>query len=42
MARINGTQAALENSSSRGLMRLEACLRNELEMVMGQEEILWW
>ena len=42
MARINGIQAALENYSSRGLGRLEARLRNELERVMGQEEILWW
>ena len=41
MARINEIQAALENYSSRGLMRLEARLRNELEIVMGQEEILW-
>ncbi|KAH9673337.1 reverse transcriptase domain-containing protein [Citrus sinensis] len=30
MARINGIQAALER------------LRNELETVIGQEEILWW
>ena len=42
MARINGIQAALENYSSRGLMHLEAQLRKELEIVMGQEEILWW
>ena len=42
MARINGIQAALEKYSSRGLMRLEARLRRDLEMVMGQEEILWW
>ncbi|KAH9788525.1 reverse transcriptase domain-containing protein [Citrus sinensis] len=42
MARINEIQAALENYSSRGLMRLEAQLRKELETVMGQEEILWW
>ena len=42
MARINGIQAALENYSSRGLVRLEARLRNELERVMGQEKILWW
>ncbi|KAH9697020.1 reverse transcriptase domain-containing protein [Citrus sinensis] len=42
MARINGIQAALEIYSSRGLVRLEARLQNELEMVMGQEEILWW
>ena len=42
MARINGIQAALESYYSRGLERLEASLRNELEMVMGQEEIYWW
>ena len=42
MARINGIQAALEKYRSRGLMHLEARLRKELEMVMGQEEILWW
>lgn len=42
MARINGIQASLESYSSRGLVLLEARLRNELEMVMGQEEILWW
>ena len=41
MARINGIQTALENYSSRGLMRLEARLHNKLEMVMGHEEILW-
>ena len=41
MARINGIQEALENYSSRGLIRLEARLRSELEMVMAQEEILW-
>ena len=41
MARINGIQATLENYSSHNLMRLEARLRNELEMVMSQEEILW-
>ena len=42
MACINRIQAALENYSSRGLVRLEARLQNELEMVIGQEEILWW
>ena len=42
MACINEIQAALESYSSRGLVRLEARLRNELEMVMGQEKILWW
>ncbi|KAH9666802.1 putative ribonuclease H protein [Citrus sinensis] len=41
MARINGIQATLEKYSSRSLRRLEARLRNELEMVMSQEEILW-
>ena len=41
MARINGIQATLEKYSSRSLMRLEARLRNELEMMMSQEEILW-
>ena len=41
MAQINGIQATLENYNSRSLMRLEAHLRNELEMVMDQEEILW-
>ena len=42
MARINRIQKALEKYSSRGLIRLEARLRTDLEMVMGQEEILWW
>ncbi|KAH9745843.1 reverse transcriptase domain-containing protein [Citrus sinensis] len=42
MAQINGIQAALEKYSSRGLMHLEAQLRKDLEIVMGQEEILWW
>ena len=41
MARINGIQATLDNYSSSSLLRLEARLRNELEMVMNQEEILW-
>ena len=41
MARINEIQATLENYYSRSLMRLEACLRTELEMVMGEEKILW-
>ncbi|KAH9736450.1 putative ribonuclease H protein [Citrus sinensis] len=39
MARINEIQAALEKSSSRGLMRLEARLRKDLEIVMGHDEI---
>ncbi|XP_024041891.1 uncharacterized protein LOC127901822 [Citrus sinensis] len=42
MARVIGIQAALENYSSRGLMRLEANLRKELEMVMGHEDIFLW
>ena len=40
MARINGIQVALQNYSSRGLIRLEARLHSELEMVMAQEEVL--
>ena len=38
MAQIIGIQVALENYSLRGLMRLKANLRKELEMVMGHEE----
>ena len=41
MARINGIQATLESRNSYSLMRMEARLRNELETVMSQEEILW-
>ncbi|XP_024042959.1 uncharacterized protein LOC112099735 [Citrus clementina] len=41
LAWINGIQATLEKYSSRSLMHLEARLRNELETVMSQEEILW-
>ena len=42
LARIGGVQKALENKPTRSLHRLEAKLRQSLEEISSQEELLWF
>ena len=41
MARIGGIKKALEDYTTKGLIRLELKLKRELEAVLTQEELLW-
>lgn len=42
LARISGVQVALANNPHRGLLKLEASLRRELDEILAQEELLWY
>lgn len=42
MARIKGIQAILTSRRHSGLIKLEARLRRELDVVLHQEELLWF
>ena len=41
MARLNGIQKALETHTTRNLVRLDGELRQELEAILDQEELVW-
>ena len=41
MARLKGAQAALERLQSPNMVALEKQLRDELELILDQEEALW-
>ncbi|XP_073273366.1 uncharacterized protein [Primulina huaijiensis] len=42
IARIEGIQRSLNIQPSRGLIKLEKRLRDDLDMVLQQEELLWY
>ena len=42
LARISGVQQALSHNNARGLIKLEASLRRDLDEILEREEILWY
>lgn len=42
MARLEGLQKTLANRSDRGLIKLKAKIRRELDMILDREELLWY
>ena len=42
MARIKGIQTALSQARNSSLIKLESKLRNELDIILHQEELLWY
>lgn len=42
LARLDGLQKILSSRSDRGLLKLEAKIRRELDMILDREELLWY